>query len=214
MNPTIEMLNSKRISRRHIQLAAAEIDRDGVPPRNDSRSFDVLVGSKQYPAKHLIRIAAKLASGTEPFQFHAHRAVTTLEELRYTVIDHKADAKTTIANDDDESAFPEGRERYRLHRDLERDPSISISAKRQRLETAGKLECDVCAFDFTDTYGELGDGFIEAHHTLPVSRLDGKTKTKVADLALVCSNCHRMLHRGRLLSVKELRKIVQARATN
>ena len=61
-------------------------------------------------------------------------------------------------------------------------------------------------------YGELG-GFIEAHHTVPVARLRGKTKAKIADLALVCSNCPRMLHRGSLLSVKELRQLITASAT-
>lgn len=89
MNPTVELLNSRGIRRQHIQLAAQEIDRDDVPPRNDSRSYDVIIGGKRYPAKHLIRLAAKHASGTEPFQFHAHRAVRCLKELGYEIIDHK-----------------------------------------------------------------------------------------------------------------------------
>jgi len=43
----------------------------------------------------------------------------------------------------------------------------------------------------------LGRGFIQAHHTIPVSELRKESKTKVRDIALVCSNCHRMLHRRR-----------------
>lgn len=70
----------------------------------------------------------------------------------------------------------------------------------------GELRCDVCQFSFSDKYGELGAGFIEAHHTIPVSQLKGERRTNIKDMALVCSNCHRMLHSGnQLLSVSELK---------
>jgi predicted HNH restriction endonuclease len=29
----------------------------------------------------------------------------------------------------------------------------------------------MCGFDFKDKYGELGEGFAECHHTIPVSEL-------------------------------------------
>ncbi len=116
--------------------------------------------------------------------------------------------RTLVVNEDDESAFPEGSEKYVLHRIRERDSAITRKAKRERLAHTGKLACDVCDFDFLIEYGEHGDGFIEAHHTVPVAKLDGHQKTKIKDLALVCSNCHRMLHRGDpLLSVEQLRQL-------
>jgi len=112
-----------------------------------------------------------------------------------------------IVIEDDESAFPEGKEKFRQHRHLERDSKIVRRAKAQRLSKTGKLECEVCQLDFARRYGERGRGFIEAHHKVPVSQLDGKKRTKIEDLALVCSNCHRMLHRGQpLLSVDQLRE--------
>jgi hypothetical protein len=41
--------------------------------------------------------------------------------------------------------------------------------------------------------------------------LDAGTKTKLEDLALVCSNCHRMIHATRnWLTVAELRKQLRA----
>ncbi len=46
----------------------------------------------------------------------------------------------------------------------------------------------------------IGSDFIEGHHTVPISELKGEVKTKVKDVALVCSNCHRMLHRRRPLA--------------
>jgi predicted HNH restriction endonuclease len=193
-------------------LGGTEIDRNDVPPRLKSRTIDVLVGRIWYPAKHLVRLAAKHATGTEPSRFHAHQAEACLKALGYDTLHRRKGQKARIVVEDDESAFPEGRVRYRLHRELERDSAISKAAKKKRLQSAGKLECDVCGFDFACSYGELGEGFIEAHHTVPISSLSGKTKTKIKDLTMVCSNCHRMLHRGRLLSVKELRKLFRTRA--
>lgn len=114
--------------------------------------------------------------------------------------------------EDDESSFPEGAVRYRLHRVRERDPEIVRKAKKKWRNTpSGLLRCCVCNFDFGQEYGERGIDYIEAHHRVPVSTLDEntKTKTKVSDLAPVCSNCHRMLHRGpKLLSIEQLRTVV------
>lgn len=113
-----------------------------------------------------------------------------------------------VVSDNDESAFPEGRKKYAMHHSRERDQAITRQAKKVRFQQTGKLECEVCDFDFSLAYGHRGDGFIEAHHRVPVAKLDGKTLTKLEDLSLVCSNCHRMLHRGNpLLTVEELRSM-------
>jgi 5-methylcytosine-specific restriction endonuclease McrA len=118
-----------------------------------------------------------------------------------------------IVNEDDESAFPEGAESYQLHKKRERDPSIVLLAKAKRLKEAQRLECEICLTDFHLVYGVLGQGFIEAHHKIPVSQLDGMTRTRIDDLALVCSNCHRMLHRSGGRTVDELRALVQGSKT-
>lgn len=113
-----------------------------------------------------------------------------------------------LISEDEESAFSEGKEKYRLHRSLERDRRITQKAKLKRNMDKGKLCCDVCDFNFSDKYGKLGDGYIEAHHTIPVASLRGNAKTKLSDIALVCANCHRMLHTGAsLLTVNELKTI-------
>jgi predicted HNH restriction endonuclease len=94
--------------------------------------------------------------------------------------------------------FPEGKLKERLHRSRERNSEVIRQAKEREMEREGRLRCACCEFDFQATYGTVGTGFIEAHHTKPVSALhpDGE-KTKIEDIALVCSNCHRMLHRRR-----------------
>ena len=50
-----------------------------------------------------------------------------------------------------------------------------------------------------DRYGELGEGYIEAHHLTPFAGLDGRP-TRLdprRDFAVVCASCHRMIHRRR-----------------
>lgn len=124
--------------------------------------------------------------------------------------DDSAKSTIPVLNQDDESAFPEGKKKFRQHSARERDPAITRKAKAIQLQKTGKLECEVCRFDFSKRFGALGAGFIEAHHKVPVSKLDGKAKTQLTDLALVCSNCHRMLHRGSpLLSIEDLRQLIK-----
>lgn len=93
----------------------------------------------------------------------------------------------------------------RLHKRYERDPKL-VAEKRKAAAATGDLACEVCGFDFKVTYGELGDEYIEVHHTKPVHTLLAGTKTKLDDLALLCANCHRMAHRKRQpLSIEALR---------
>jgi hypothetical protein len=106
-------------------------------------------------------------------------------------------SKTFSLEDEDEAAFPEGREMWLTHKARERSSAVVKAAKTRFLREHGKFICQACGFDFEDFYGDIGRGFIEAHHTIPVSELRPDSKTRSADIALVCSNCHRMLHRRR-----------------
>ena len=65
-----------------------------------------------------------------------------------------------------------------------------------------------CGFDFAAAYGDRGEGFIEAHHKVPVSQMREGDKTQVQDIAMLCSNCHRMIHRAPLMTVEKLAALV------
>jgi predicted HNH restriction endonuclease len=61
----------------------------------------------------------------------------------------------------------------------------------------GHLVCEVprCGFDFHARYGELGFGFAEVHHKKPLSEAPHRGRSvRLSDLAVVCANCHRMIH--------------------
>jgi 5-methylcytosine-specific restriction enzyme A len=98
--------------------------------------------------------------------------------------------------DDEDFEAEEGRLLTRLHRHRERNASLVRRKKEAALRAHGRLTCQACGFDFAVTYGDLGAGFIGAHHILPLATA-GPATTRLADLALVCSNCHRMLHRAK-----------------
>jgi len=112
----------------------------------------------------------------------------------------------------DEEGVEEGMEKtaLRLHKFKERNPDI-ISKAKNKAGIENRLFCEVCLFNFEKQYSDLGKGFIECHHKQHISK-GGIRKTKIEDLAIVCSNCHRMLHRkdidGNYLEIDNLKKII------
>lgn len=104
----------------------------------------------------------------------------------------------------------EGKVIYKLHKLRERDRKIIATKKKSVLKINNKLSCEVCDLDFEEKYGAIGKGFIECHHKVPLSSLKVETKITIKDLALVCSNCHRMLHRDiKNLSVEKLKEMIK-----
>lgn len=97
---------------------------------------------------------------------------------------------TSISVEEDDTVIEQ--KKYRLHYRIERRKSISDKVKRHKGYT-----CEACTLKFTKKYGELGKKFIEVHHLVPISTLDlGEYRLNVNDdFAVLCSNCHRMIHR-------------------
>ncbi|MFB1098291.1 HNH endonuclease [Terribacillus sp. JSM ZJ617] len=112
-------------------------------------------------------------------------------------------------NIDGNNAFEEGKKTFKQHFVRERNPQVIRLAKKRFKDRNGRLFCEVCGFDFYEKYGEIGQDFIEGHHTVPVSELKDGDVTRVADIDLVCSNCHSMLHSKKtLLSKEELKRLI------
>ena len=100
----------------------------------------------------------------------------------------------------------EGQTRLKTHLFHERNTRIVKLKKEKILAETGCLKCEVCNFDFFEVYGERGTGFIECHHLIPLSDTNKSQKTKLSDLSLLCSNCHRMIHnKSPLLTISELK---------
>ncbi|MCX5303724.1 HNH endonuclease [Streptomyces sp. NBC_00160] len=123
-----------------------------------------------------------------------------------------------LAEDDDdaedEASAPEGRVLYRRHRTRERNKGLRKKKITAVLKAGGSLACEACGFDFALVYGERGEGYIECHHVVPLHEA-GEGTTKLSDLALICSNCHRMIHRSAPWPTPaELRDLLGLQATS
>ena len=106
---------------------------------------------------------------------------------------------------DESQSTLEGNPRLVAHLRRERDSNIVRAKKAATLKATGKLCCEVCGFDFKEKYGSFGEGFCEVHHLRPLAKSDGQTRTELKDLAIICSNCHRVIHRtDPMFSIAEL----------
>lgn len=116
-----------------------------------------------------------------------------------------------IYKSEQSESYLEGQEKLVQHKIYERNAKLINDAKNNFMnEHNGKLFCEICKFDFSDYYGEIGKCFIEAHHKKPVSQMKAGDETKVEDLVMVCSNCHRMIHRKLpWLTTDELVRIIE-----
>jgi hypothetical protein len=93
----------------------------------------------------------------------------------------------------------EGALRRRLARHRKREKRLRAFKIREHLAQGKRLACEVpgCGFDFEETYGELGKNYAHVHHLKPLGSRGGDEVTRLEDLAVVCANCHAMIHRGR-----------------
>lgn len=113
------------------------------------------------------------------------------------------------SNERTDEGFPEGKIVERKHIARERSSALISQAKEQFKIKHKRLFCEACNFNFEEVYGERGLNYIEAHHTIPVSEMQPSQKTKISDIAMVCSNCHRILHRSRpWLTIAQIKKLI------
>ncbi len=132
-----------------------------------------------------------------------------IEQMRYRLL---RPTELDWAESATDGKYEEASRRLAHHKTLEkvRNRNLVNDAKRAFKQKHGKLFCEVCDFDFCVRYGKHGKDYIEAHHIIPISQLSATTILMIKDLAMVCANCHRMLHRLPWTSVKKLRAMLQS----
>jgi 5-methylcytosine-specific restriction protein A len=93
---------------------------------------------------------------------------------------------------DEDVEFAEGRVATEAHKRRERNPKLrkKLLHKKRKL---GPLVCEICGC--IEPASPFGEAIFEAHHVLPLAA-GSERRTKLSDLALLCANCHRMLHRA------------------
>jgi hypothetical protein len=93
----------------------------------------------------------------------------------------------------------EGDPKQRLIWSRSRESSLRKAKLRDasRRSPDGLLRCEVpgCGFCFEEVYGTVGADFAHVHHLNALAERDQAEETTLADLAVVCANCHAMIHR-------------------
>ncbi len=89
----------------------------------------------------------------------------------------------------------------------------NLTARKICIQHYGAI-CSACNFNFEETYGDIGKGFIHVHHLVEISAIRKEYKVNpIDDLRPVCPNCHAMLHQKRpAYSIEELKHIMSIRS--
>lgn len=135
-----------------------------------------------------------------------------------TLYRHLVESEATLfaraeAEDDEVGLETENLKRLREHKRIERNRKLAARVKKLQ-----GYSCKACGFNFEKAYGDIGADFIEAHHLTPLSELHGDVVLldPNKDFTVLCSNCHRMIHRSEFVNkVEEFRaKYVVSRGPN
>lgn len=178
--------NANGVARKTADIATAHPDYRGV--RTHGGATDRRV------------IAAFMA---DPAEMHARAQALREAAMRGEL------ANLVASPEEEDDGATEGGLLIRLHVGRERSRGL----RRRKIEAVRRngqpVVCEVCGFDFEQTYGNRGSGYIECHHVVPLHAL-GSRRTLLRDLALVCANCHRMIHvRSPWLTPDQLRAAIK-----
>jgi 5-methylcytosine-specific restriction protein A len=172
--------------------------------RDGDTSGHVIRPEEKAPER-LIRVEVPVAI-LEGFRAQQGVSVEVLEAL-FASVDPSEEAAVP------EDGAEEGGRRLAAHLRIERNQRLVDAKKASELALTGALRCEACGFDFSQVYGEQGDGYCEVHHRTPLSDAVNARKTVMADLAILCSNCHSVIHRtDPMWTVEALSEHLSARA--
>jgi 5-methylcytosine-specific restriction protein A len=104
-----------------------------------------------------------------------------------------ADGKIGLEQEDLNCEFIEDYTAFCFHRRIERSPALAKAVKKVHGYT-----CEACRINFAKLYpGIKKNRYIEAHHLTPIANLKGQKllRNPKTDFAVLCANCHRMIHR-------------------
>ena len=128
--------------------------------------------------------------------------IKSLEESQLTVEEISSAEELSVT---EQVLLTEGQKKTISVNSFERNPK----ARQLCIDHWGN-SCVVCDLNFATMYGELGEGFIQVHHMVPLSQI-GKSYhvNPITDLRPVCPNCHSMLHKqSPPLKIEELKMLI------
>ena len=174
--------------RDHDPKLAEAIDAHGVQISNGANSNKI-----RKSADRMIKLKSKLFGQT-----NAGSATTLIEVIDKTEVEAE------------EIVGKEGRLLVRLHVYRERDRKfVRRVRKHYRSLGGGRLVCHACGCVPIEVYGRSGESCMEAHHKVPIEQLQPDSVTVVADMAMLCASCHRVVHSEKpCLPVEKINELV------
>jgi len=112
----------------------------------------------------------------------------------FTLVARESSLFDTSQQEEDEGEYQwEDLRLLRMHKRIERNKKLVSNVKKCLGWT-----CQACTVNLEEVYGSIAKGYIEAHHLVPLSQLKGKLVRldPKRDFAVLCPNCHRMIHRS------------------
>jgi hypothetical protein len=165
--------------------------------------YDDLGYSHQRRMKWLIAVPRRELPQTIAKKLKAQQRILELDAGAVKELIHARDEgkdsrlRIDEVDTDGKCARLEGEETEAMGKRRTRDQIL----RRRKISQArnsgnGRLICEVpgCGFDFEEVYGLLGAGFAHVHHRNQLSGRNPRA-TKLKELAIVCPNCHAMIHR-------------------
>lgn len=108
------------------------------------------------------------------------------------------------------NTYPRVEDRKIVKEHIEWERNQNLASQRKKRDG---YQCQICKMKFEKVYGEIGRNFAEAHHIIPLAKLETTQLNTIDDLITVCANCHRMLHKlnGEKGDIKKLKKRINKR---
>lgn len=146
-----------------------------------------------------------LPENEESVQGIVARATSFFEHV---IKSHPLTARSQEKVHEDDYAHIENRQVVQQHLARERNRTLAAQCHRR-----DNYRCQVCEMTFREVYGDIGKAYAETHHIVPLSRLTDTVESSLNDLATVCANCHRMLHKldGGEEDLAKLRRMLHRR---
>jgi len=94
-----------------------------------------------------------------------------------------------------EASASEGERKLQAHHRRERSGWLKREKIKAVAAEEGAVQCELCRTQGIPWYpGHLAQKIFEVHHRRPLAEAEAPVRTRLADLAVLCANCHRAVH--------------------
>ena len=187
----------------HLWEAIGLVDDTGENGIGEDEQFELVVEDRRIRPQAVVDCAARRATGREDWAepgigaLAKARVTAFLRREGYEIVPVGAPpTRPDIPVSSDDREWSEGRPLLVTHLKRERAPGLARAKKRNVLRQLGRLVCERCGLDPVEAFeSEAAVACLEVHHNrLEIAQMGEGARTTLADVELLCANCHRFVH--------------------